>query len=482
MKYFQKKSIKLLCLSTVLTFATFFACKRTSDFQVTKDTFGVDQAKEWYYGYFKKSIYFKKLNVNSPFVGDFDKTVSSRTGNTEAGNLKKSPKWGLAQSVTKNGLQIVEMPILYDITTILLPGTQSKSQSVKEQLANASLNKILFIKKPNGQISIRLVTIVPSADYAASKNYDISNNNATNLEDNFSGYIMVRKWDETPIKTLKILNGNSYKNVTMRKMVNNVQTETEQTPCYFEWVPKIYRTCAIAYQGDEPDHECEEWDEVESPTEGSWELNEDCGSGGEQDDEDLCLLFNIGCEVDEEDPCAMYGNCEDEEENECLQYKDDALSIMNDALSSAQISNEISIGESTYSTEIDDIGEIIQTKQSTATSEYLRINNPIIGQAIYTAYYTVFLSRRNNNSEWLFSQPANLVTHKMSSGSVRACFSIEHTMSETAKNIRGDKKEVTSDITFSTSLNFTCAPFSTITSNPETHSLTIPFLSNQFQN
>lgn len=309
MKYFQKKSIKLLCLSTVLTFAGFFACKRTSDFQSSKDTFGIDQAKEWYYGYFKKSIYFKKLNVNSPFTGSFDKALSSRNASTTAEILKKSPKWGLAQSRNINGLQIVEMPILYDFTTVLLPGTQNKSQDIKERLANASLNKILFIKKPNGQISIRLVTIVPSIDYATNKNFDISNNNATNLENNFKGYVMVRKWDETPVKTLKILNGNLYKNVTMRKMANNIQTETEQSPCYFEWVPKIYRTCAVAYQGDEPDHECEEWNEVESPTEGSWELNEDCFGGGEYDDEDLCLLFNIGCEVDEEDPCEMYGNC-----------------------------------------------------------------------------------------------------------------------------------------------------------------------------
>lgn len=355
---FKKNTIKWTALVALVTLATFFACKRTSDIQPSKDTFGVDQAKEWYYGYFKKSIYFKKLNVNSPFVGDFYKTISSRTSNTDARNIKKSPKWGLAQSVTQNGLQIVEMPILYDITTILLPGTQSKSQSVKEQLANASLNKILFIKKPNGQIAIRLVTIVPSIDYATSKNFDISNNNATNLEDNFSGYMMVRKWDETPIKTLKILNGNSYKNVTIRKMMNNVQTETEQSPCYFEWVPKIYRTCAVAYQGDEPDHECEEWDEVESPTEGSWELNEDCGIGGEHDEEDLCLLFNIGCEVDEEDPCVMYGNCGDE--GDCSQHEDEAMSSLQNNFAN-HIKDVVEEKELNITEEIDPIYEDIKT-------------------------------------------------------------------------------------------------------------------------
>lgn len=476
---FKKNTIKWTALVALVTLATFFACKRTSDIQPSKDTFGVDQAKEWYYGYFKKSIYFKKLNVNSPFVGDFYKTVSSRTSNTDAGNLKKSPKWGLAQSVTKNGLQIVEMPILYDITTILLPGTQSKSQGVKEQLANASLNKILFIKKPNGQIAIRLVTIVPTIDYATGKNFDISNNNATNLEDNFSGYMMVRKWDETPIKTLKILNGNSYKNVTIRKMMNNVQTETEQSPCYFEWVPKIYRTCAVAYQGDEPDHECEEWDEVESPTEGSWELNEDCGSGGEQDDDDLCLLFNIGCEVDEEDPCAMYGNCGDEEEDECLQYKDDAMSIMNNALNSAILSNEITVGVSNNYTSVDEDGILVENKEVPAHWNYYYINDTYMGQAQYTAHYKVFLSKRNNNSEWLFSHKAQLLSYNKTSGYIRPCFKVEHVLTETASNISNDKKSVSSTVTHTTESTFTCLGF-VISVPPQTHDATRKFLITEF--
>ena len=314
MKFFLNQlQIKLVSLTIVIALITFIACKRTTDVQNTNDNFAVKEAKDWYYGYFKKSIYFKNLNTNSPFVSNFEQNVASKSNNIANGNLKKSPKWSLAQSVTINGVQIVEVPILYDVTTVMLPGTQNKTQSIKKQMANASLSKILFIKQANGSVAIRLVTIVPTVEYAAIKNYDISSNSAVNLDDHFSGYIMVRKWDETPIKTLKILDGSSFRNVTMRKRVNNtgskVQTEGGVTPCYWVWVPQIFRTCAIAYQGDEPDHECEEWNEAESPTEGSWELNEDCGDSGDFEDEDLCLMFGIGCDEDEEDPCIMYGNC-----------------------------------------------------------------------------------------------------------------------------------------------------------------------------
>jgi hypothetical protein len=335
---------------------------------------------------------------------------------------------------------------------------------------------------------------VPTVAYATSKNFDISTNSCDNLDNNFSGYVMVKKWDETPVTTTKILNGTTYQKVTMVKRTgNNIsgkinnsnnlreESQTQEAPCDpWIWVPKVYKTCAIAYQGDEPDHECEEWNQVESPTEGTWEYNPACEDTGEFDEEDLCLLFGIGCPDDEDDdPCEMYGICPNEDDDQCAQYADDALSIMDDALESATNPNEITVGESTYST-VDENGVLIQTKEASANTDYLEVSSFIIGNAKYTAYYTTFLSRPNNNSVWLFSKPANLVTYNMSSGSIRPCFSMDHTLNETAKNIRADKKQVSSNITYSSTLKFTCA-FTTITTSAKTRSIEVSFLSHQFQ-
>lgn len=325
---FKKRSIKWASLIVSVTLVTFFACKRTADVQNTNESFGVEQAKEWYYAYFNKSVYFKKLNTKSPFISNANKSLNTKVNDAQTSNLIKSPKWSLAKNFTRNGLQIVEMPILYNVTTVLLPGTQNESDNTKKQMANASLNKILFIKQPNGNVAIRLVTIVPTVAYATSKNFDISTNSCDNLDNNFSGYVMVKKWDETPVTTTKILNGTACQKVTMVKRTdnnisgklnnsNNLREESQtQEPCDpWIWVPKVYKTCAIAYQGDEPDHECEEWNQIESPTEGTWEYNPACEDTGEFDEEDLCSLFGIGCPDDEDDdPCEMYGiGCSGEE-------------------------------------------------------------------------------------------------------------------------------------------------------------------------
>ncbi|MCU0321100.1 MAG: hypothetical protein MUE72_01715 [Chitinophagaceae bacterium] len=325
MKYnFKKKAIKWTTLIVSLTVITLFACKRTAEVQVNDETFSVAQAKEWYYREFKKSPYFNKLNEKSPFTTNALNNALAKTATNSGYDLTKYPKWSLGQAYTKNGFQIVEMPILYSTTTVLLPGTENESETTKKQLANTALKKVLFIKQPNGKVAIRLVTIVPTKVYAASKNFDISSNNCNNLNDNFSGYIMVRKWDETPITTTKIVNGTNYQKIVFAKrkangtfnIINNQnssreQTETENSDDCMVWVPKVYKTCAYFVNPDEPEEECEDWNETESPTEGTWQYNPDCmGDGGELSDDELCLLFDIGCPGDEmQDPCEMYGIC-----------------------------------------------------------------------------------------------------------------------------------------------------------------------------
>ena len=79
-KLLNQTNIKLLSLIVLLTGVTFFACKRTADVQTNKETFGVQQAKEWYYGYFKKSAEFINSSVKGKQLPDWKNGTYRKMG------------------------------------------------------------------------------------------------------------------------------------------------------------------------------------------------------------------------------------------------------------------------------------------------------------------------------------------------------------------------------------------------------------------
>ncbi|TAF92935.1 MAG: hypothetical protein EAZ47_07935 [Bacteroidetes bacterium] len=289
------------------------SCKRTVDVDPLKQSFNVEQAKEWYYGDFKKSDDYKTLNNNSVFLTSHEGSNLLSNHVAAAPNSKKYPKWSLGESYVKEGLEIVEMPLLYDKTVVLLPGTENTDLNAKKRIANASLNKVVFIKDAGGKINVRLVTIVPTLEYAASKGYDISGNSCKNLDSNFSGYIMSRKWDETTVAILKVSNGKKYQKRSFTRNSNQPvnsgksaasnsaqNSAANGTGECLIWVPKVYKVCVVVAEGDEPEPECEEWGEAESPTQGTFEVNPDClgdfPDTGEEIEPNPCTLYQIGCD------------------------------------------------------------------------------------------------------------------------------------------------------------------------------------------
>jgi hypothetical protein len=302
------KSITISTLLLLISVTVFIACKRSLADKMATEEFNVNAAKEWYYGVFKKSNEFKALDLTSPFLSNRGNKSKTRTSSIDS-VLKKFPKWNLAKSYEKNGLQIVEMPLLYNETTVLMPGMQNETNETKTKIANASLSKIIFVKKPDNSINVRLITLVPKVAYAQSKNYDISSNSLNRFDTNFSGFVMVRKWDEEIVKVDEVLNGQKVKNVKLvraedttglgfRKNTNNTNART--VSCDLVWVPKMFRTCIVVGSGDDPDanENCEQWSEpVPSEYYGTWEpVCTDVENDWNPDD--LCTLFGIGC-VDE---------------------------------------------------------------------------------------------------------------------------------------------------------------------------------------
>src|SRR5690606_34232379 len=91
------------------------------------------------------------------------------------------------------------------------------------RLANASVSKIIFFKGKSGEIFVREIDFIPDWDYLKEKKYDISNISILNKEEDFSGNIIVKKWDGSLVSSVMYKNGHQ----TMKSKLIRVSNDGE---------------------------------------------------------------------------------------------------------------------------------------------------------------------------------------------------------------------------------------------------------------
>src|SRR5688572_26599884 len=152
MKYLNSKTAMLsLILSAVIMAFTIIACQKNQHSEAIDTVFDSADAKEWYYGTFKKSQEWSNYNAKE--------------------NGIKSPDWKHSTSQKIGNLEIVEFPLIKVKTKLLM--SSATAPNVAKRVAESALTRIAFIKE-NNQIRVREIDYVPSPEYAASRNYDIS--------------------------------------------------------------------------------------------------------------------------------------------------------------------------------------------------------------------------------------------------------------------------------------------------------------------
>jgi hypothetical protein len=193
----------------------------------------------------------------------------------------------------------VEMPLVQTTTTILLPRMADSDFASQKRVAETSLTRLLVVKRGNRMIP-RIVTLVPTPEYAAAKNYDISSNRLDALDAHFSGYIMVREWSEKMVNIVKVQNGKMRQVNIERRLNASVSNTASRLNCTYVWVPQVHHNCVVIPTGDQPPNpnECSEWSNAESPVYGHWE--QVCvDDGGDGDTPNFCTLYGIGCNGDD---------------------------------------------------------------------------------------------------------------------------------------------------------------------------------------
>lgn len=309
-------SAGLLLFLVALLFFVPFSCRRGVEQQMVakSNEFNMEAAKEWWYGSFRKSPEYQKRDFSSP--------LSTPQGMS----TKKYPRWNAAIAYSIGSLQVVELPLVYETNSILLPGMSQLNQTPEgERVARAAVHKLMLVRIANGEIVVRNVTLVPTLDFAMQTGYDLSRINLQKLPPNFSGYQMIGGWDESVKNVIHYIDGKAIRRVKLIKRQTGMQrspthsrTNDDPNSCLQceRWVPKKVWACVIIPSGDDlaDEEACREngsW--VDSQTEGTCESIPNCPDGdgpdpftqclneGNTPEECMCQLYQLECGDDDWD-------------------------------------------------------------------------------------------------------------------------------------------------------------------------------------
>lgn len=166
--------------------------------------FTVAEAKEWYYGVFKKSDEY----INSLPGNKVEGILNQGTGSSNNPYPTiKYPYWNLGLEQNSANWEIVELPIMYTLNKIILPGTSQMSAADREKVYKGISNRLLIMRNAGGIITTRILNYIPDKAYLAMKGGDISEEKFLTLHKEFTGHVIVRKWNEQILAGYKIENG-----------------------------------------------------------------------------------------------------------------------------------------------------------------------------------------------------------------------------------------------------------------------------------
>lgn len=351
----------------LLAFVTFAAliilvqaCRKFDFFsnETKAPEFTVAEAKEWYYGVFKKTTGFRKTDFNSPFSADpglINGLPQLKTSDDSF--FKKFPYWNKAIQYDLGSMQVVEAPVFYEANILVLPGMQNLTPSERKTIAKSSLQKVVFFKQADQATSVRMVTLIPSLEYLKSKDYDISDNTLKNPDEKFDGFMVIRNWQEKVINIIEIKDAKYVRKVKIvktgsiqegsRKSENNSSQRLNEE-CGWVDVPVTVGLCiGNTYNADAPPSQdnCDNWTEYESsrmeyvPCEPEeTDPFQDCIQMGNDNDYCNCQIYGVGCQGGDDPP----GDGDNGEGNFDEQWNDNIIdstnkpcidSILNDLVS-----------------------------------------------------------------------------------------------------------------------------------------------------
>lgn len=245
---------------------------------------------------FRKQLIFYYLLNNSPL--QCNGTVTGRSANSKS--ISKSPgnklpnwKHGIYRKV--GNMEIIEFPLIKEIKSISITSVLTTEET--KRVAEASLIRIAFIKRGN-KIDVREIDYIPEWQYLQRKKFDISDVMYGKPGNDFTGRMIIKKWNETILSKRDVENGVliklGAKKINVRSgSVSSVPAEGE---CGYDCV--YQQDCTDYYYPDGMyiNSNCGPWYNTGECT------PRDCPDGGGDPcsgmtpEECDCQVYGIGCD------------------------------------------------------------------------------------------------------------------------------------------------------------------------------------------
>jgi len=161
-----------------------FACNKDTD-DVTSDVFTQASAEEWFNSTFKESEEWQQ--------------------NAESQN--KIPDWSNGSYLKKDGLEIFEFPLAENKATISVPADKTITSNETRKILDATLSRMVIIKTNTNEMMVRKLYYVPEYKYLLSKGYDISTVMFNKANDDFTGLLITKKWNDEILSYHQVKNG-----------------------------------------------------------------------------------------------------------------------------------------------------------------------------------------------------------------------------------------------------------------------------------
>lgn len=195
-----------------------YSCRKTFNELLPEK---IDKKAEWARDYFVNKL--QKNEGNQVSYKNIIHKTSAVAQAISRPNMK-SPMWIRARADKTNLYEFVEVPLVY--TTKISATVGNSGSKGSNKVLKASFDRLVIYKDRTGNIDQRIITYVPTEEYASRHNGDISHNKINHLDKDFDGFLSYKKWDGTPLFVLAIKNGKAVKKMIPRSISTNEQIVT----------------------------------------------------------------------------------------------------------------------------------------------------------------------------------------------------------------------------------------------------------------
>lgn len=175
---------KIIISSIFIALIGIFACTN-EHYEAEKNSFSQDGLEEWFNSTFKKS---KEWTQN-------------------ADNSNKTLDWSNGMSQKKDSLEVFEFPLMENNATISVPQSKPLTNRETQKILEGTISRIAIIKTNTNEMLVRKLYYVPDYEYLLSKGYDISDVMIGKINDDFTGLLITKNWNDNVLSCHKVKNG-----------------------------------------------------------------------------------------------------------------------------------------------------------------------------------------------------------------------------------------------------------------------------------